>query len=137
VDFVRPGEQQSEVDHKVMGEKSDPVQALGRNLRHACDGGWFSYEVKVDLAATNDLMCTWWGDESGERNFDILVDGTKIASQKLLHNRPGEFWDATYPIPAGLTQGKQKVTVKFQAQPGNYAGGLFGLRVIRAETNSK
>ena len=87
-DVVRPGEQQSEVDHKVQGERSDPVQALGRKLRHAYDGGWFSYEMKVDPAATNELVCTWWGDEAGERNFDILVNGAKIASQKLLHNRP-------------------------------------------------
>ena len=131
VDVVRPGEQQSEVDHKVQGEKSDPLEALGRKLRHAYDGGWFSYELKVDSAATNLLVCTWWGDESGERNFDILVDGTKIASQKLLHNQPGKFWDVTYSIPVELTQGKQKVTVKLQAQPGNFAGGLFGCRILR------
>ena len=137
VDVVRPGEQQSEVDHKVMGEKSDPVQALGRRLRHAYDGGWFSYEVKVAPAATNELVCTWWGDESGKRNFDILVNGTRIASQKLLHNQPGKFWDATYSIPFGLTEGRSRVTVKFQAQPGNFAGGLFGLRILRAETNLK
>jgi hypothetical protein len=131
VDIVRPGEQQSEIDHQVQGEKSDPLEALGRKLRHAYDGGWFSYEMKVDAAATNELVCTWWGDESGERNFDILVDGVKIASQKLLHNQPGMFWDATYPIPAELTQGKARVTVKLQAQPGNFAGGLFYSRVLR------
>jgi len=131
VDVVRPGEQQSEVDHKVQGEKTDPVEALGRKLRHAYDGGWFSYEMKVDPVAANELVCTWWGDESGERNFDILVDGTKIASQKLLHNQPGKFWDATYLIPVELTKGKQKITVKLQAQPGNFAGGLFGCRILR------
>ena len=131
VDIVRPGEQQSEIDHQVQSEKSDPLEALGRKLRHAYDGGWFSYEMKVDAAATNELVCTWWGDESGERNFNILVDGVKIASQKLLHNQPGMFWDATYPIPAELTQGKARVTVKLQAQPGNFAGGLFYSRVLR------
>jgi DUF1680 family protein len=132
VDVLRPGEQQSEIDHNVQGEKTGALEALGRKLRHAWDGGWFSFEMKVDPAATNELVCTWWGDESGERNFDILVDGTKIASQKLLHNQPGKFWDATYPIPAELTRGKQKITVKLQAQPGNYAGGLFYARILRA-----
>ena len=132
VDIVRPGEQQSEIDHQVQGEKSDPLEALGRKLRHAYDGGWFSYEMKVDSTALNELVCTWWGDENGERNFDILVDGVKIASQKLLHNQPGSFWDATYAIPAELTRGNAKVTVKLQAQPGNFAGGLFGTRILRA-----
>ena len=133
VDIVRPGEQQSEIDHHVQGEKSDPLEALGRKLRHAFDGGWFSYDLKVDSAASNQLVCTWWGDETGERNFDILVDGVKIASQKLLHNQPGNFWDATYPIPAELTKGKEKITVKFSAQPDNYAGGIFGLRVMKGK----
>jgi len=131
VDTVHPGEQQSETDHKVEGQKTDAVEALGRKLRHAYDGGWFSYELKVDGAATNEIVCTWWGDEMGDRNFDILVDGNKIASQKLLHNHPGQFWDATYAVPTELTRRKQKVTVKFQAQPGNYAGGLFGLTALR------
>ncbi len=133
VDLVRPGEQQSEIDHHVQSEKSDSVEALGSKLRHAFDGGWFSYDVKVDDSAPNELVCYWWGDEQGERNFDILVDDVKIASQQLLHNEPGKFWDATYPIPAGLTKNKTKVTVKWQAQPGNFAGGLFGLRVLRQE----
>jgi len=137
VDILRPGEQQSEVDHQVRGEKSDPLEALGRKLRHAFDGGWFSYELKVDPNAPNELVCQWWGDETGERHFDILVDGEKIASQKLLRDQPGTFWDATYPIPAGLTRGKTKVTVKWQALPGNFAGGLFGARILRAPTNSK
>jgi hypothetical protein len=133
VDMVRPGESQSETDHKVIGEKTDPLEALGRKLRHAYDGGWFSYELKLDRLTANELVCTWWGDESGERNFDILVDGKKIASQKLLHNLPGALWDATYSIPAEIASGKDSVTVKFQAQPGNFAGGLFGLRVLRVK----
>ena len=134
VDLVRPGEQQSEIDHHVQSEKSDSVEALGSKLRHAFDGGWFSYDVKVDGSAPNELVCHWWGDEQGERNFDILVDGVKIASQTLSHNEPGKFWDATYPIPAGLTKDKIKVTVKWQAQPGNFAGGLFGVRILKSQT---
>lgn len=133
VDIVRPGEPQSEIDHHLQGEKSEPLEAFGRKLRHAYDGGWFSYEVKVDSAATNEFVCVWWGNETGQRNFDILVDGVKIASQKLLRNHPGDFWDAAYPIPVELTQGKEKVTVKFSAQPGNLAGGIFGLRVKKTQ----
>ena len=59
--MVRPGEPQSETDHKVQGEKTDSVEALGRKLRHAYDGGWFSYELKLDHLAANELVCTWWG----------------------------------------------------------------------------
>ena len=131
VDVFQPGEMQPERDHNVKGEKSDPVEALGRKLRHAYDGGWFSYEMKVDPAKANELVCTWWGDESGERNFDILVDDTRIATQKLSNKKTGQFWDATYRIPLELTRGKRQVTIKLQAQPGNFAGGLFGSRILK------
>jgi hypothetical protein len=87
----------------------------------------------VDPAKENELQCTWWGSEMGDRSFDILVDETKIATQKLMNNDPGKFWDAVYPIPAPLTQGKEKVTVRLQAHPGNFAGGLFGSRMLRKE----
>lgn len=136
VDVFRPGEMQPERDHNVQGEKSDPVEALGRKLRHAYDGGWFSFEMKVDPAKPNELVCTWWGSETGRRTFDILVDGTKIATQTLLNNRPGKFWDAVYPIPPELTRGKGKIVVKLQARPGNFAGGLFGCRTLVAEQSS-
>ena len=132
LDLVRPGEQQSEIDHKEKGERSNTGNFYGHSLRDAKDGGWFSYEVRVDPQATNELVCTWWGSDGGARHFDILVDGKKIASQSLSHNHPGNFWDATYPIPVDLTQNKSTVIVKWQGQPGNIAGGLFGCRVVRA-----
>jgi len=133
VDVVRPGEQQSEIDHKEQGDRSDPGQFYGRGFRDAKDGGWFSYEVKVDSQARSELVCTYWGSDSGARNFDILVDGQKIAAQRLSNNNPGTFLNVTYPMPVELTHGKSTITVKWQGQPGNYAGGLFGCRVERAE----
>ena len=69
----------------------------------------------------------------GNRVFDILVDETKVATQKLDRNRPDEFFDGLYRIPAELIQGKDKVTIRFQAHPGAWAGGVFGCRVLKAE----
>ncbi len=135
VDWLQPGEMQPERDHNVRGEKSDPGEYNGRKLRHAVDGGWFSFEMKVDPTQTNQLICTWWGSENGQRTFDILVEDRKIATQRLLNNKPGQFWDATYTIPEELVRAKQKVTVKFAAQPGNFAGGLFGCRILVAGLN--
>ena len=79
------------------------------------------------------LLCTYWGDEGGRRTFDILVDGEKIATQTLLHNEPGEFFDVEYPIPPKLTSGKTTVTVRFQAHPANSAGGGVGCEILKAE----
>lgn len=134
LDELRPGEQQSEKDHNLQGENTSAGDARGRKWRHAVDGGWFSFTMKTDPAGPNELHLTYWGDEIDNRVFDIIVDGRKIATQKLLHNQPDEFFDVVHPLPVELVDGKSQVVVRFQAHPGASAGGLFGARMLRAET---
>lgn len=132
VDQMRPGEQQPEHDHNLQSQNSTTGIYQGSNhWRDASSGGWFSFAMKVLPDAPQDLVCTYWGGEVGARDFDILIDGTVIATQSLHQNKPGQFFDQTYPIPPALLAGKQTVTVRFQAKPGNLAGGLFGCRVVR------
>ena len=131
VDEYRPGEQQSEVDHNQKGENSGSGDWQNRKFRHAENGGWFSFEMKVASDAPKELLVTYWGGESGNRTFDILVDGQAIATQTLRQDKPGVFFEKTYAIPAELTRGKQKVTVRFQAHPGNLAGGIFGVKMLK------
>ncbi len=131
VDVFQPGEMQPERDHHFKDKWSSYGEFRGRKFRHVQgEGGWFSFKMKVDAVSPNELRCTYWGSEKGKRTFDILIDGEKIATQTLLNNQPGQFWDHTYPIPFNLIEGKEKVTVKLQPHPGNIAGGLFGARVM-------
>ncbi|MCX6907973.1 MAG: glycoside hydrolase family 127 protein [Verrucomicrobia bacterium] len=132
VDEVQPGEQQPETDHGFKGEKTFSGEYHGRKWRDARDG-WFSYELKVASEKPMVLVCTHWGGDGGKREFDILVDGETIATQKLNKNKPNEFFEVEHPLPAKLTAGKQRVTVKFQAHPRAIAGGVFCLRVIKGE----
>jgi len=134
VDAVRIGEQQSETDHKFQAGDSQTGDFDGRKWRHAAD--WFGYDVKVLPDQPVLLVCTYWGSDVAPRQFDVLVDGKIVATENLNNNRPGEFYDATYVLPAELTAGKQSVTVKFAAHPGNLAGGVFGIRVLRVQTDS-
>ena len=131
LDEVHPGESQSETDHKLKGESTQSGELRNQKWRDANRGGWFGYEVKVVPAQPMTILATYWGGDSGAREFDILVDGEKIASEKLERNKPGAFFDASYSVPERLTHGKDHITVKFQAQPGKIAGGLFGLRVLK------
>jgi hypothetical protein len=87
-----------------------------------------------------ELHVTYWGSDGGNRVFDVLIDGTKLATQRLQDNRPGRFYEEVYQLSESLTKGKEKVTVKFQAHGGAWAGGVFGLRVLkkgRAESRPK
>jgi hypothetical protein len=103
----------------------------GRNYRDTKPGGWFSYRLALPTQGECRLVCTYWGGETDRRDFDILVDDTKIASQTLECNKPGEFFDVSYPVPEGVTRGKQFITVQFRARPGSVAGGLFGVRLAQ------
>jgi DUF1680 family protein len=133
VDVLQIGETQSEGDHNLKGEQTWAGQHRGRKWRHALGGGWFSFDMKVQPDAGNELLCTYWGSDSGGRIFDILIDDKKIATQELVGQAPGKFFDVTYPIPAELTKVRSKVTVKLQAHPNRTAGGLFGARMLRVE----
>ncbi|MCD6339612.1 MAG: glycoside hydrolase family 127 protein, partial [Verrucomicrobia bacterium] len=131
IDQVKIGDAESEKAHQLQGEKTGAGRAMGRPWRHAVDGGWFAYRLGVDPEKPVDLMCLYWGSESGERLFDILVEGKRVATQRLRNNRPGKFFEQIYPIPQELTRGKQNVLVRFQARPGAMAGGVFGVWTLR------
>jgi DUF1680 family protein len=131
VDELLPGEQQSEVDHGLTSERSQTGDHRDRKWRDARDGGWFAFQMKVLREVPQLLRCTYWGDDAGARTFDILIDGTKVATQQLNRNQPGKFFDVEYPIPSELIAGKDKVTIRFQPHAGNIAGGLFGCAVLK------
>jgi len=134
VDFVAIGDEQSEREHNFQGERTASGNFGTRRWRHATDGGWFSYDLKVDPNQPMELVVTYWGSDAGARVFDILVDGKVIATQRLQRNKPGQFFDVTYTIPIELTKGKEKVTIRFQAHPKCIAGGVFGVRMVRVKT---
>jgi len=130
VDVVHPGEPQSETDHNLQYDNSQTGDFYGRKWRHAA--GWFSYEVKVLPDQPQELVIKLRGDDNGARTFDVLVDGKIIATQANTI-RSGGFYDAVIPLPLELTKGKQGVTVKFAARPGNVAGGMYELQMLRAK----
>ena len=133
IDFIQPGEAQAEREHNLQGELMDAGENSGRQWRHARAGGWLSFDLKVAPDKPVSLVCSYWGSETGPRTFDILVDGITVATQSLQNDKPGEFFEVTYGIPESVTRGKSKITIRFQGQPGNMAGGFYGVRMIRNE----
>jgi DUF1680 family protein len=130
-DQLRPGEQQSDQDHAAAGNLSGTGSAEDHHYRDAAPGGWFAYDLAIKPDQPVDLICTYWGGEHLSRLFDISVDGEKIATQALHMDHPGEYFDVTYSIPQMLTAGKTKITVKFDGNHGQMAGGLFGCRTLQ------
>ncbi len=97
----------------------------------AHDGGGFSFTMKVLPDHPMAVACTWWGSDGGGRKFDILVDKKVIATQVLNAIDPGRLATVLYDIPRSITRGRTHVTVRLQARPGMFAGGLFGCRTLK------
>ena len=132
IDHILPANDQNERDHKVTGERTSAGRFGDRGFRHATDGGWFEWQIKVLPDVPQELRITYWGSD-GNRTFDILVDGVKLTTQRLTSKQPGKFYDEVHALPADMIKGKERITVRFQAHAGSWAGGVFGVRVMRAE----
>ena len=130
VDFFQPGEMQPERDHNFRGENTAFGEAFGRKWRHAVGGGSMTFEMKVNPAKTNKLVFTYWGSDSNNRVFDILVEDTKIGEQRLNNNAPDKFFDVEYLLDDEAFRELEKVTVTLKAHPGATAGGFFGCRTM-------
>lgn len=133
VAYAQPGEMQPERDFNFQGEDSSPVRVMERPARRGST--WFSFDLPVESDHPMTLVVTYSTDEPATRTFELLVDGKRIGQQTVDRRSPEQvvrFFDVEYPIPADLLQGKQKVTVRFQATQGNEIAAVFGLRTIRA-----
>ncbi len=125
-----PGEMQPERDHGFRGTNTQPHEFEGRKYRETL-GGWFSFDMAVDPGQPNTLYCTYWGNRFYNHSFDIEVDGVKVGFENI-HNWGARYVERSYPIPAELTSGREKVTVTLRAIRGDaVAGPLFDCRIMR------
>lgn len=132
IDKVAPGEQQPEVDHNLQSSNSYTGNWQNEFWRDARDGGYISYTFSTQEKSDLSLMVRYWGNEAGNRTFDILIDGVKLTTENLVGKwNVSQFFNVEYPIPNSMTEGKQSITVKFQAiNSSNFAGGLFDVRLL-------
>ncbi|MEH3037691.1 MAG: glycoside hydrolase family 127 protein [Sphingomonas adhaesiva] len=134
VDTMFLGEMQPERDHNLTSAESYPVTYRGRQGRDVRSGGFMEFSMKTRPGPLI-LQATYWGGERG-RDFDILVDNVKVATQHLDEDRPGKFFDVDYPLPEALTRGKSSVKVRFVPHDRNTAGPVFGVRLYTAKAGA-
>jgi DUF1680 family protein len=129
LDWVAPGEQQPEVEHAFRGEETQTGLHNGRRWRH---GKRIAYTLNTRGAPAVVLAVTYSGDDAG-RTFDLLANGTRLATQTLVAERRGDFVEKTYPIPAELLAAapEGKVTIELVAAEG-LAGGVYDVRLLRS-----
>ncbi len=134
IDVFRIGKMQPERDHNLKASDNSYVSdAIGVNGREARAGGFFSFEMKVDPSIKNSLLLTYIGDDK-DRKFDILIEGTKIATEELTGGKSSKFYDKEYSIPKELIGNKTTITIRIEANYEKTAGRVFGVRITRSET---
>lgn len=142
VDRVRPNEQQSEIDHSMVGvdmESGYMIEA-GSGYRSALGAdGTFSYTLKAQGAKY--LMVTYWGGDDQFtkdekfylRNFAVLVDGVEITRERLHAEKEGEFVYKYYELE---NNNKDEIVAVFSAINAQSAvGGVFGVRTMTGKIN--
>ncbi|MHB9143069.1 MAG: DUF6805 domain-containing protein, partial [Paludibacter sp.] len=132
IDRVAPGEQQPEVDHSLQSLNSNTGNYQNEFWRDANNGGFISYKMRTNKEPVVSLMVRYWGYESGNRTFDILINGVKLITENIVGKwNKSAFFNVEYPIPDRLINNLDTITVRFQASGTNYAGGLFYVRILR------
>lgn len=142
-DRVITGVSDSETAHNMVASNSNSGMASFNfwgptyyRFRDASITGSVSYDLNLlSEELPNDkqyyIQVTYFGSEpNGYGNFRIYVDNSAIAYQNSLsYLAPLDFAQKYYAIPRNLTDGKQKITVKF-------SGGrlsLYGLKLTTTD----
>jgi hypothetical protein len=131
IDYVAPGEQQPEVDHKMEILNSRSGSSHDGFWRDANNGGHFSYLLSTDGKTDLSLMVRYWGAEWGGRKFSIYIDDDKLIEEDNTDRwNQSSFFDITYTIPGEMLAGKKNIRVKFEAVPNNTAGAVYYVRLL-------
>jgi len=139
VDQVAPGEQQPEVDHGFLGEETESGLNGSARWRHA--RRWFSYVMQDPKAEARVLRLQFARADAGRR-FNLKLNGEWLQRFELGPDpgaEPGtsggassELYSVDLLLPAALLARAQgRLELRFEAEPGSFAGGLYGLRLLR------
>ncbi len=141
IDFVAPGEQQSEAGHEYnYSSDSSKGSYNGESYRDAKADGHVQYTLFNKEQATKGLavMCRFTAVDHS-RKATLLVDGRKIADVEIpaeVKETENGFFNIEYPLPAELLKdadGKVKTqfVVRLSASAGTMTPGLYFLRLVK------
>lgn len=141
IDFVAPGEQQSEAGHEYSySSDSSTGNYGGEAYRDAKQNGYIQYSLFNTQGVTDGLsiMLRFTTADAG-RKGTLTVDGVTIADITIPTSVKGAnqngFYNVEYPIPAALATNsdgtaKQKFVVRLTASATTLIPGLYYMRLM-------
>ena len=145
LDFVAPGEQQSEAGHEYnYSSDSRTGNYNSESYRDAQRGGYIQYTLynKEGVKENLSILCRFTTADKGRKGV-LTVDGVKIADIEIPATVKGAegngFYNVEYPIPASLLlnddgTAKSKFVVRLSA-PTTVCPGLYYLRLMKNYDN--
>ncbi|MEP6750784.1 MAG: beta-L-arabinofuranosidase domain-containing protein [Bacteroidota bacterium] len=135
IDFVAPGEQQPEADHSIEKINSNTGNYLDEFWRDARNEGYFSYRLTTSKQTDITLVVRYWGNESGDRSFGIYIDDEKLVTENITGKwNQQKFIDVVYTLPEAMIKDKEHIIVKFKPLPGNTAGAVYHVALLRKKS---
>ena len=137
LDFVAPGEQQSEAGHDVQySSDSSTGMYNSERYRDARANGYIQYTLYNNSGEEEGLsvMLRFNLADKG-RKATLTIDGTKVADITIPTSVKGSdangFYNAEYAIPAALAKGKNKLTVRLTASSSTLCPGVYYVRLMK------
>ena len=141
LDFVAPGEQQSEAGHEGSHSSNSTTGDYNtERYRDARANGYIQYTLynNSGIEENLSLMLRFNLADKG-RMATLTVDGQKLADITIPATAKGSdgngFYNAEYPIPAAMAKGKKKFVVRLTASPSTLCPGLYYLRLLKDYDN--
>jgi len=137
LDFVAPGEQQSEAGHEY-NYSSDSSTGLynSERYRDARANGYIQYTLYNNSGVEENLsIMLRFNLADVNRKATLTVDGQQIADITIPNAFKGSdangFYNVEYPIPAELAKGKTQFVVRLTASPTTLCPGIYSVRLMR------
>ncbi|MGC9471407.1 MAG: glycoside hydrolase family 127 protein [Bacteroidales bacterium] len=131
VDYFQPGNISHERSHLFEGPGSTAHRFRNKTYRVTLPNEWFAFNIKVRPDRRNALNIEYWGGGyDRESAFDIVVDGTRIASEDITDPVGDGFYTREYGIPLHLTRNKNEIRVEIRSQARRLAGPIYGIRTV-------
>ena len=137
LDFVAPGEQQSEAGHEF-NYSSDSSTGMynSERYRDARANGYIQYTLYNNSGVDEDLSVMFRFNLADRgRMATLTIDGQKIADITIPNSFKGSdangFYNVEYAIPAELAQGKTKFVVRLTASSSTLCPGIYYVRLMK------
>ncbi|MBO4464847.1 MAG: glycoside hydrolase family 127 protein [Prevotella sp.] len=137
LDFVAPGEQQSEAGHDVQySSDSSTGMYNSERYRDARANGYIQYTLYNNSGVDENLSVMFRFNLADKGRMGTLtVNGTKIADITIPNSFKGSdsngFYNVEYAIPADLAKGKTKFTVRLTGSSSTMCPGVYYVRLMK------